>query len=112
MTPKPPKSFLIDSFEYKPYFGQGDYNKPKYGETQSINFCRIDRSPQYTATTNGKQLLYNAVIFCYEGLTDVMGPFKEQGLVVYDGQDHVITKAIPIYEPYANNLYSYELEVV
>lgn len=112
MIPKPPKNFLIDSFGYKEYLGQGDYNKPKFGEIKTVNFCRIDRSPQYTATTSGKQLLYNAVVFCYEGLTDVMEPFKEQDIVIYDGQEHTITKAIPIYEPYANKLYSYELEVV
>lgn len=112
MTPKPPKSFLVDSFEYKEYLGQGDYNKPKYGNPVTVNFCRIDRSPQYTATTSGKQLLYNAVIFCYEGLTEYMGPFKEQSLLIYDDQEHVVTKAIPIYEPYSKYLYSYELEVV
>lgn len=112
MTPKPPKKFLIDSFEYKEYLGQGDYNEPKYRKSQLVNFCRIDRSPQYTANTSGKQLLFNAVIFCYKELTDFMGPYKEQGLIIFDGQEHTITKAIPIYEPYTKELYSYELEVV
>lgn len=112
MIPKPPKKFLIDSFEYKEYLGQGDWNKARYAEPITINYCRIDRSPEYTATTSGKQLLYNAVIFCYEGLTEPIGPFKEQGLIIYDKQEHTIIKAIPICEPYTKDLYSYELEVI
>ncbi|MFS7003719.1 minor capsid protein [Carnobacterium maltaromaticum] len=112
MMPKPPIEFLVDSFEYKDYLGEGDWNKPVYTEPILIENCRIDKTPQYTATTSGKQLLFNAVIFCYPGLTSPIGPFKEQGLVIYDGQEHVITSAIPIKEAYSDDLYSYELEVV
>ncbi|MGK0551053.1 putative minor capsid protein [Enterococcus faecalis] len=112
VMPKPPKKFLVDSFVYREYLGEGDYNKPIYGNYIAISDCRIDRTPQYTAGTNGKQLLYNAVIFCYNGLTSPLESFKEQSLVIYDGKEHIITKAIPVTEAYTNEIYSYELEVV
>lgn len=112
LMPKPPKEFLVDSFIYREYLGEGDWNKPKYGEEKTISFCRIDRGSQYTFSTNSKQLLYNAVIFCYEGMTDPMLGFKAQSLVIYDGTEHTVTKVDRLTEAYTDDLYSYELEVV
>ena len=112
LMPKPPKEFLVDSFIYREYLGEGDWNKPKYGEEKTISFCRIDRGSQYTFSMNGKQLLYNAVIFCYEGMTDKMLDFKTQSLVIYDGPEHTVTKVDRITEAYTDDLYSFELEVI
>lgn len=112
LMPKPPKEFLVDSFIYKEYLGEGDWNKPIYAEEKEISFCRIDRGSQYTFSTNGKQLLYNAVIFCYTGLTEPIFDFKAQSLVIYDGIEHTITKVDRVTEAYTDDTYSYELEVV
>lgn len=112
VMPKPPKDFLVDSFTYKEYLGEADWNKPEYDREQVINFCRIDRGSQYTSSSNGKQLLYNGVIFCYRDLTNPLPEFKAQSLVVYDGQEHTITNVIPVTEAYSSLIYSYELEVV
>ena len=86
VMPNPPKEFLVDSFIYREYLGEGDYNKPIYGDYVSIDNCRIDRGSQYTFSTNGKQLLYHAVVFCYAGLTDPIPEFKEQSLLIFDGR--------------------------
>lgn len=112
MIPKPPKSLCIDSFEYKEYLGTNRYSEPEYAEPITINYCRIDRGSEYTSTTTGKQLLYNAVVFCYEGITTPLPDFKTESIIRFDDIDHKITKVIKNYEPYQKVLYSYELEVV
>lgn len=112
MMPKPPKQFCIDSFEYKEYLGENDWSEPEYAEPVIINYCRIDRGAEYTSTTSGKQLLYNALIFCYADITDPLPEFKPQSVLIFDGKEHVITKVITIYEAYDKDLYSYELEVI
>lgn len=112
VMPKPPKKFCIDSFIYKEYTGVNSWSEPQYAEPATIQHCRIDRGSQYTSTTSGKQLLYNAVVFCYEGITDPLPQFKMQSVLVFDEQEHVITKVIPVYEAYEPKIYSYELEVV
>src|SRR5699024_5576931 len=89
-----------------------DWSEPIYTEPQIIDYCRIDRGAEYTSTTSGKQLLYNAVIFCYKDITSPLPEFKTQSIVLFDDTEHVITKVIPIYEPYKKELYSYEIEVV
>lgn len=110
--PKPPKEFCIDSFEYKKYLGENSWSEPIYADPITIENCRIDRGAEYTSTTSGKQLLYNAVVFCYEGITDPLPEFKTQSVLVFDDTEHVITKVIPIYEAYDKVIYSYELEVM
>lgn len=109
---KPPKKFLVDSFEYKEYLGEGDWNKPVYKEPILIEYCRIDRGSQYTFSSSGKQLLYNGLIFCYHELTTPLPEFKEQSVVIYDDKEHVITKVDTVIEAYSNDVYSYEIEVV
>lgn len=110
--PKPPIEFCVDSFIYKEYLGEDKYSDPLYAGPIIISNCRIDRSTAYTSTTSGKQLLYNAIVFCYEGITTPLPVFKSQSIIIFDGQDHVVTDVIPIYEVYSTTIYSYELEVV
>lgn len=110
--PKPPAEFCIDSFEYKAYAGLNNWSEPQYAEEITIKNARIDRGASYSSSTTGKVLLYNAVIFCYEGITTPLPAFKTQSIIHFDDQDHKITKVIPIYEAYDKVIYSYELEVV
>ena len=112
MMPKPPKEFCVDSFEYKEYLGTNDWSEPEYAESITIERCRIDRGAEYSQSSSGKQLLYNAVVFCYEGITTPLPEFKTESLLIFDEVEHVITKVIPIYEAYEKKLYSYELEVI
>lgn len=112
MMPKPPKDFCIDSFGYKEYLGENDWSEPIYGDSVLIEHCRIDRGAEYSSSTSGKQLLYNAVVFCYEGITEPIPEFKVESILHFDGIDHKLTKVIPIYEAYEKTIYSYELEVV
>lgn len=109
--PKPPAEFCVDSFIYKEYTGSDKWGE-QYADPVTIEKCRIDRGAEFSQSTSGKQLLFNAVIFCYEGITKPLPAFKTESILNFDGQDHVITKVIPIYEAYSKVIYSYELEVV
>ena len=110
--PKPPAEFCVDSFKYTEYEGINDWSEPSYAKPILIEHCRIDRGTEYSSSSSGKQLLYNAVVFCYEGITTPLPLFKTESILSFDGQDHTVTKVIPIYEAYEQTIYSYELEVV
>lgn len=112
MMPKPPLDFLVDDFIYAEHIGENRYSEPEYASPVIIKQCRIDRGAQYTSTTSGKQLLFNGLVFCYEGMTTPLVEFKTQSRISYDGKDHIITKVIPVHEAYSTTIYSYELEVV
>lgn len=110
--PKPVRDMLNESVVYKPYEGEGDWNKPIFGQQVEVDKVRIDRTPVYSASTAGKMLLYNAVVFCYSGLTTPLPDFKEQSILEFDGVEHVIKKVITLKDPYSDSLYGVELEVV
>lgn len=112
MMPKPPKEFCVDSFEYLEYDGINDWSEPSFKDAVTIEHCRIDRGAEFSTSASGKQLLYNAVVFCYEGITTPLPAFKTESKIIFDDQEHTITKVIPITEAYSKKLYSYELEVV
>lgn len=112
VTPKPPKETLIDSFSYHPYSGIDDYGKSIFGNEIKISNVRIDRTPKYTFSSSGRELMYNAVIFCYEGLTHPMPEFETRSKVVFDEVEHIITGIFPNKEPYSSQMYSVEIEVV
>lgn len=112
VMPKPPKSFCIDEFEYHEFVSDDWSTGPVYKDPIKIEHCRIDRGAEYSQSSSGKQLLYNAVVFCYEGITEPMPEFKAESKLHFDRQDHIVTKVIPIYEAYDNVIYSYELEVI
>ena len=109
---KPPKEFLVDSFEYYEVIGRNDWNEPIYSDPVRIKFCRIDDGAQYTFSTSGRQLLYNGLIFCYQDLTEPMIDFKEEGIAKYYGQEHTILRVNPVKEAFEDKLYAYELEVI
>jgi hypothetical protein len=112
VMPKPPADFCIDSFEYYEFIRVDSWEGPQYEVPVTINNCRIDRGTEYSQSSNGKQLLYNAVVFCYEGITTPLPKFKVESILHFDGDDHKVTKVIPIYEAYEQIIYSYELEVI
>lgn len=112
VIPKPPISTLVDEFLYYPYNGTDDYGKSLFGEETKIIHVRIDRSSRYTVSSTGKELMYNAVIFCYEGLTHPIPEITPRSKVVFDGKEHIIAAVIPNKEPYTGDLYSIEIEVV
>lgn len=112
MMKKPPLKFLVDSFQYKEPIGRNDWNEPIYADAIEVENCRIDREAVYTSRASGRELLYNAVIFCYSGLTEPMPDFETEGIVIFDGKEQRINKVIPVKEPYYDRIYSYEIEVL
>ncbi len=112
MMPKPPVGFCVDSFEYREFTGENSWSEPIYAKAITVKRCRIDRVAEYTTAGTGRQLLYNAIVFCYAGITEPLPAFKPESILIFGGQEHTITKVIPVYEAYKPVIYSYELEVI
>lgn len=112
VMPKPPKKFCVDEFVYREHLGSDGWEGAKYADPVTIRNCRIDRGAEFTTPATGKQLLYNAVVFCYADITTPLPEFKTESIVIFDDIEHKVTKVIPIYEAYERKIYSYELEVI
>lgn len=109
---KPPRKFMIDSFDYYEYIDRNDWNEPIYAEKVTVKHCRIDDKTEYSSTGNDRTVVFNALIFCYKDITEPMLHFKEQSKIVFNDKDHILTKVIENNEPYKLQVYSAELEVI
>lgn len=103
---------LIHEFEYYEYLGQDRYKQPSYGESVMVSHVRVDESSVFSRDGDQKKILANAVIFLYNGYSVPFGEFKEQSKIVFKGIEYILQKVIPISNPYNDNLFSYELEVL
>jgi hypothetical protein len=112
VIPRPPVESLVDTIVYEKITGKDDYQKPQYDAPITVSNVRIDRTTKYSYTSDGRDILWNAVIFCYTGLSKPMQDFTEESRVTFDGKGHIIRNVLKNCEPYSPEVYSIELEVV
>lgn len=105
-----PKRMLIHSFEYSEYLKEDRNHKATYAAPVTVSSCRADFSTIYSRDSSEKKIVANCLIFCYNGQTSPFVAFKEQSKINLGGRDMIIQKVVPVYEPYTNKLFSYELE--
>lgn len=103
---------LVDSFSYEEFLSEDRNHKPVYAPSEMIDKARIDRSNVFSSDSNEQKIIAIAVIFCYSGLTTNFKPFKERSRVFYDGTYKIIQKVVPVTQPYSNDIFAYELEVL
>jgi len=110
--PRVPLKFLVHEIEYMEYLGNDDWQKPIHADPVKIENVRVDSSPDFSVSSSGEQILYNALIFCYKGLTTPLPNFKVKSRIKFNGVEHTIVRVVPVFEAYVDDLYSIELEVV
>lgn len=103
---------LVDEFDYAEYIGVDRYNQPEYKAPVNISNCRIDRNSVYSKQANNTTVVANAVIYCYADGTTPFMDFKERAKVTFDGKEHIVTKVVYVTNPYNNQAFAYELEVI
>lgn len=108
----PPKSMLVDHFDYQPYLGIDRNHVPKYGAKTSIQHVRIDRSAVYTQNSSESIKRADATIYCYRKHTEPFPVFETQSKVSFDGGEYTVTDVRAFTEPFDNSITAYELEVV
>lgn len=103
---------LVHSFGYAEFLSKDRNHQPKYKEPITVDNCRIDYETVYSRSSSEKQVVANAIIFCYVGYTTPLVEFKEQSKVTIHGKQFVIEKVVPITNPFNSDLFAYELEVI
>lgn len=106
------KKLLVHSFEYHEFIGVNRNHVASYKNPIIINNCRIDFATIYSRDKSQKQVVANMLILCYQGVTTPFIDFKEQSKIIYQDKEYILQKVIPITQPYSNELFSYELEVL
>ena len=100
---------LIHTIEYQEYTGQDRNHTASFKNGVTIEHCRVDMTRTYTHTENES---ISAVLFMVNGLSTPFTVLKEKSKVIYNGKTYRIYKILDNYEPFANNLFSYEVELI
>ncbi len=93
---------------------EDDYGKPVVRQQQIDNVI-VQPQTIYVGNSNGRQVTANAVVFILGQVSTPMpalGPDCVGWHLQFEGRDYTITRFIDNREPFSNDVYSYELEVL
>lgn len=116
MIPKIPKKMAQQTVTLEVPTGETDvWGKPEY-EKVIIRDCVVQPQTIYSGTNNDRQIVANAIVFFYSGITtplpvlkhDVVNNYK----LIFEDVEYTVTNIVDNRLPYSNGVYSYELEVL
>jgi len=87
---------LIHNFEYHEYESANEWATPKYKDKVTVKNARIEEN----------------VAFCYASDTTPFPEFKRRSKIVTKDGEFIIVKVVKIDEPFKNEPWSVELELI
>lgn len=93
---------------------EDDYGKPK---TTDVAVSHVIVQPQtiYNGSNNSRTITANAIVFLFAGISSPMPSLTPDCIgwhVTFESRDYTITNFVDNRDPYGNDVYSYELEVL
>nr|WP_246013796.1 putative minor capsid protein [Companilactobacillus suantsaicola] len=113
--PTIPKEMANQSVVLKLKTGEvNNWGKEEY-EKISIEHCVVQPQTIYSGSNNNRQIVANAIVFFYAKITSpmpVLNPKHVGSTLNFEGKDYSITQITDNRDPYSNEVWSYELEVL
>ncbi|CUR63890.1 putative minor capsid protein [Leuconostoc gasicomitatum] len=113
--PTIPKKFANQQIIYHDPTGAKDRYGKQTVKYTIINNCVVQQETIYSGTNNNRQVVANAVVFLYQGVTlpFLMFDKTSQGnKITFDGIEYTIQRIIDNRDPLSNGVWSYEIEVL
>lgn len=92
-----------------------DYNKPILEPAVTINHCVVQPQSVYSGTNDNRQLVANAIVFLYVGVSSPMPVLTKDNygsVVTFEGHDYTVDNIVDNRDPTGNVTWSYEVEVL
>lgn len=83
--------------------------------TQEITHCLVQPQTIYSGSSNERTVTANAIVFLFAGITDPLPTITPDSVgwhLTFEGRNYTITNVVDNRNPYDNEVYSYELEVL
>ena len=106
------KPTLVHKVQYSEYKSQDRNHKPTYKDAETIDHVRVDITETYNQTSNSETTTISAVLFMYRTLTTPFKRLLEKSIIVHGGKKYIIHKVVDCTEPYNDNIFSYEVELI
>lgn len=101
-------TFLIPSGE------EDDYGQQKTTVKQ-VDHVIVQPQTIYSGSNNSRTITANAIVFLFGQISEPMPQITPDWVgyhLKFEGRDYAITNVVDNREPYSNDVYSYELEVL
>ncbi|MFC4771888.1 putative minor capsid protein [Enterococcus hermanniensis] len=115
MIPLIPKEYCNQSIELRLIQGKDKWQKPIFSEPITINHMIFQSQTVYSGSNNNRQVVANAIAFLFGGVSDPMPMINKNHVgseIEFEGEIYTITTIVDNRNPYSNEVYSYELEVL
>ena len=107
------KHLLNQSFDYYEFEKEDTWASSSYKESITVNNVRIDENQEIVQISSGvSRVVCSAIAFIYVSDTTPLPEFKRRSKVVTKNGSYIINKIIKINEPFADKLWSVELELI
>lgn len=80
-----------------------------------VDQCVVQPQTIYSGSNNNRTIVANAIVYFYAEITSPMPKLMRNHVgstLTFEGQDYVITQIIDNRDPYSNEVWSYEVEVL
>ncbi|MDT2400371.1 putative minor capsid protein [Enterococcus avium] len=115
MIPLMPKEYCNQSIVLRILEGKDKWQKPIFSEPIIIKHMIFQPQTVYSGSNNNRQVVANAIAFLFGGVSDPMPVINKKHVgseIDFEGETYTITTIIDNRNPYSNEVYSYELEVL
>ena len=115
MLPRIPKRLCNQSIVLHVENGEeDDYGKKKKTD-MPVNHVLVQPQTIYSGSNNSRTITANAIVFLFAQITEPLPKITPDWIgthLTFEGRDYTITNIVDNREPYSNEVYSYELEVL
>lgn len=115
MIPLMPKELCNQSITFRLLDGHDKWQKPIFSDPIMINHMIFQPQTVYSGSNNNRQVVANAIAFLFAGVSDPMPVINKNHVgskIDFEGETYTITTIVDNRNPYSNEVYSYELEVL
>lgn len=112
-----PASMAKQQIILRRFTGQsgGVYPKPTYDDPITVQSVVFQPQTIYTGTNNDRQIVANAVVFLYKNISQPIPKLSKANIgskITFEGEEYTVQKIVDNRNPFSNELWSYELEVL
>ncbi|MFS0927443.1 putative minor capsid protein [Enterococcus durans] len=115
MIPLIPKEYCNQSIVVRLIQGKDKWQKPIFSDPITIKNMIFQPQTVYSGTNNNRQVVANAIAFLFGGVSDPMPTISKNNVgseIDFEGETYTITTIVDNRNPFSNEVYSYELEVL
>lgn len=92
-----------------------EWGQPLPGKPVTIEHCVVQPQTIYSGSNNDRTIVANAVVFLYTGISSPLPIITKNNVgskLTFEDVEYTVQKIIDNRNPFSNDQYSYELEVL